>query len=66
MAEAVGMESRPLGRMMVSMGVQAVKCHCGRVQAGGRYTYELKEKIEGMLRARSLQMGKHGALSNCN
>jgi hypothetical protein len=40
------MEARPLGRVMAATGVQAVKCHRGGVQAL-RYTFELKEKMEG-------------------
>ena len=44
-AEAVGMEFRPLGRLMTAAGVQAVKCHRDGVQ-GRRYTFELREMIE--------------------
>jgi len=46
-AEAVGMESRSLGRIMKEEGIQAVKCHRDGVQAR-RYTFELREKIEEM------------------
>jgi len=47
-AEAVGMESRPLGRLMKEAGVQAQNVHRGGVKAR-RYTFELREKIERML-----------------
>lgn len=47
-AEAVGMETRPLSRIMKEAGIQAVNCHRGGVKAR-RYTFELKEKIKEML-----------------
>lgn len=53
-AEAVGMESRPLGRIMKEAGVQAQNVHRSGVKAR-RYTFELKEKIEGMLESGELE-----------
>ena len=47
-AEAVGMESRPLGRLMKEAGVQAQNVHRGGVKAR-RYTFDLKPKIEELL-----------------
>ncbi|MDF0591669.1 hypothetical protein [Candidatus Methanocrinis natronophilus] len=47
-AEAVGMESRPLGRLMAAAGIQAVNCHRGGVKAR-RYVFELRERIEERL-----------------
>lgn len=47
-AETVGVESRPLGRIMKAAGVQAQSVHRGGVKAR-RYTFELREKIEKML-----------------
>lgn len=47
-AEDLGVESRPLGRIMKEAGIQAVNCHRGGKKAR-RYTFELKEKIEEML-----------------
>ncbi len=47
-AEAVGMESRPLGRFMKEAGVQAQNVHRGGVKAR-RYTFDLKPKIEELL-----------------
>jgi hypothetical protein len=47
-AEAVGMESRPLGRIMKEAGVQAQNVHRGGVKAR-RYTFDLKPKIEELL-----------------
>jgi len=44
-AEAVGMESRPLGRIMKEAGVQAQNVHRGGVKAR-RYTFDLKPTIE--------------------
>lgn len=55
-AEAVGMESRPLGRIMKEAGVQAVKCHRGGIQAR-RYTFELKERIEELIEKGELDGG---------
>lgn len=49
MAEAVGMESRPLGRSMAAAGIQAVNCHRGGKKAR-RYVFELRERIEEMLK----------------
>lgn len=47
-ARSVGMESRPLGRLMKEAGVQAQNVHRGGVKAR-RYTFDLKEKIEELL-----------------
>jgi len=47
-AEAVRMESKPLGQLMSATGLQAVNCTRGG-EAARRYTFELKEKIEEML-----------------
>jgi hypothetical protein len=47
-AEAVGMESRPLGRIMKEVGVQAQNVHRGGVKAR-RYTFDLRERIEEIL-----------------
>lgn len=44
-AEAVGMESRPLGRLMAAEGLQAALTGTGNNKAR-RYTFDLKEKIE--------------------
>lgn len=46
-AKKMGMESRPLGRIMKEAGIQAVNCHRGGVKAR-RYTFDMKEKIERM------------------
>ena len=53
-AEAVGMESRPLGRIMKEAGVQAQNVHRGGVKAR-RYTFDLKERIEEILAAGELE-----------
>jgi len=47
-AEKLGVESRPLGRLMKEAGVQAQNVHRGGVKAR-RYVFALKEKIEAML-----------------
>ena len=47
-AEHVGMESRPLGRLMSLEGLQAKLTGTGNNKVR-RYTFELKEKIEEML-----------------
>jgi hypothetical protein len=44
-AEAVGMESRPLGRLMAGAGIKAVNCHRGGEKAR-RYVFEQRERIE--------------------
>jgi len=49
--EAVGMESRPLGRLLKAVGMEGQNVRRGGVRAR-RYTFELKEKIEGMLEGR--------------
>ena len=46
--EAVGMESRPLGRLLKAVGMEAQNVRRDGVRAR-RYTFELREKIEGML-----------------
>ena len=56
-AVAVGMKSRPLGRIMKAVGLQAVKCHRGGVQAR-RYTFELKEKTEEAARSNSISSSR--------
>lgn len=43
--EAVGMESKPLGRHLKAMGLEAQNVRRGGARAR-RYTFELKEKIE--------------------
>lgn len=53
-AEAVGMESRPLGRVMAAAGIQAQNVHRGGVKAR-RYTFDLKPKIERMLESGELE-----------
>ena len=47
-AEKLGVESRPLGRLMKEAGVQAQNVHRGGVKAR-RYVFGLKEKIEAVL-----------------
>lgn len=47
-AEAVGMESRPLGRLLKAAGIENTNCWRDKVKAR-RYVFDLKEKIEGML-----------------
>lgn len=47
-AEHVGMESRPLGRLMSLEGLQATLTGTGNNKVR-RYTFDMKEKIEGML-----------------
>lgn len=47
-AEHVGMKSRPLGVLMSKAGLQAQLTGTGNNKVR-RYTFELKEKIEGML-----------------
>jgi len=49
-AEAVGMESRPLGRLLKTAGIENVVCRRDGKQAR-RYTFEQREKIEKILRA---------------
>jgi hypothetical protein len=51
-AEAVGMESRPLGRIMKAARVQAQNVRRGGVKAR-RYTFDLKLKIEEILATES-------------
>lgn len=53
-AEAVEIESRPLGRIMEEAGVQAQNIHRGGVKAR-RYTFDLKPKIEEMLESGELE-----------
>lgn len=52
--EAVGMESRPLGRLLKAVGLEAVNVRRDGVRAR-RYTFELKERIEGVLEAGELE-----------
>ena len=47
-AEAVGMESRPLGWLMSVAGFRAINGTRGGKKAR-RYTFEMREKIEEML-----------------
>jgi len=47
-AEVVGTKSRPLGRLLKAEGMEAVNVRRDGVRAR-RYTFELKEKIEGTL-----------------
>jgi len=49
-AEAVGMESRPLGRLMGAEGLQAKLTGSGNNKVR-RYTFDLKERIEEILAA---------------
>jgi hypothetical protein len=46
--EAVGMESRPLGRLLKAVGMEAQNVRRDGVRAR-RYTFDLKEKIEELL-----------------
>ena len=46
-AEAVGMESRPLGRLLKAAGIENMNCWRDKVKAR-RYTFEQREKIEGI------------------
>lgn len=48
-AEHVGMKSRPLGRLMSLEGLQAKLTGTGNRKVR-RYTADMKEKIEGMLK----------------
>jgi hypothetical protein len=47
-AEAVGMESRPLGRSLREAGFENVVCRRDGKQAR-RYTFDMKERLEGEL-----------------
>jgi hypothetical protein len=49
-ADAIGTESRPLGRDMREAGFENVVCRRDGVQAR-RYTFELKPKIEEALKS---------------
>lgn len=53
-AEAVGMESRPLGRLLKAAGIENTNCWRDKVKAR-RYVFDLNEKIEGMLDAGELE-----------
>jgi hypothetical protein len=53
-AEVVGAESKPLGRHLKAMGLEAQNVRRDGVRAR-RYTIDLKPKIEGMLEASELE-----------
>ncbi len=52
-AEAVGMESRPLGRLLKTAGIENVVCRRDGKQAR-RYTFDLKPKIEKAVGSNSI------------
>ncbi|MDF0592204.1 hypothetical protein P0O24_01215 [Methanotrichaceae archaeon M04Ac] len=53
-AEAVGIEARPLGRMMKAAGLQAKNTTRNGV-TDRYYLFDLKEQIEGILAAGDLE-----------